>query len=547
MFSLSRPYHALAHITRHQELSKKRNHTINHGRLSIVTADSASRGGSDAPPPRLPATNEAVLARIRAAQQYKKDLISSSGNNKSGGSSEDGRTGRRGSNSSGQSPAAAPPPPLSPSQVQQPTPAEQRSFRTNGGNEAEAASWLKTVSSQGLAEQIDKSLSPEQFLLRKEELQRRQDVEIVTIDAAYAAKLRREKARQRGEAAEAPDEREPADEGGAATAAAADADSEGAGEEAYRPKVATWGVFPRPRDISKSLGGGRNLRPGQPLESEEAATERRRSTAAALEQYKRAAGLEVDPAAEAQAAALLTTGRELFKEGLISAALAKFSEASALVPLRSRLGGEAALQHAICLDSLGRNQEAYAIYKQLEGHKTAPGVAKQAKRMVRWQGGRGPGQSDTPEPPYALGAHHSAASWLSPPSVPPAMPPAAFWLQGGPKSENPGLDICAHDCPGAASSQAGMLRQRAHMPHLAHWKSPCAHAQQTYSHTTPTHPSPPDPQWRRYFDRIARQDQLYLSPGGSTDEEEGVQSLAGGVAAGALLLPLVFVLWRVLA
>ena len=31
--------------------------------------------------------------------------------------------------------------------------------------------------------------------------------------------------------------------------------------------------------------------------------------------------------------------------------------------LRSRLGGEARLQQAICLDSLGKNQEAYDIYK----------------------------------------------------------------------------------------------------------------------------------------------------------------------------------------
>lgn len=49
--------------------------------------------------------------------------------------------------------------------------------------------------------------------------------------------------------------------------------------------------------------------------------------------------------------------------------------------LRSRLGGEARLQQAICLDSLGRNSEAYEIYKRIENHP-APGVAKKAKRWV---------------------------------------------------------------------------------------------------------------------------------------------------------------------
>ena len=30
----------------------------------------------------------------------------------------------------------------------------------------------------------------------------------------------------------------------------------------YQPKVATWGVFPRPKNISNAFGGGRNLPPG---------------------------------------------------------------------------------------------------------------------------------------------------------------------------------------------------------------------------------------------------------------------------------------------
>ena len=34
-------------------------------------------------------------------------------------------------------------------------------------------------------------------------------------------------------------------------------------------RVATWGVFPRPPDISRAYGGGRTLKPGQELESED--------------------------------------------------------------------------------------------------------------------------------------------------------------------------------------------------------------------------------------------------------------------------------------
>lgn len=34
-------------------------------------------------------------------------------------------------------------------------------------------------------------------------------------------------------------------------------------------QVSTWGVFPRPADISAAYGGGRNLKPGQTLETPE--------------------------------------------------------------------------------------------------------------------------------------------------------------------------------------------------------------------------------------------------------------------------------------
>ena len=43
----------------------------------------------------------------------------------------------------------------------------------------------------------------------------------------------------------------------AAAGGAASADT------AYRPKVATWGIFPRPANISRQYGGGRTFKPGE--------------------------------------------------------------------------------------------------------------------------------------------------------------------------------------------------------------------------------------------------------------------------------------------
>lgn len=71
---------------------------------------------------------------------------------------------------------------------------------------------------------ISQDLSAEQFTLAKEMEQRERGADLITID--------------NGES--------------------------GSGVEgAYRPKVATWGVFPRPSNISREYGGGRTLRPGE--------------------------------------------------------------------------------------------------------------------------------------------------------------------------------------------------------------------------------------------------------------------------------------------
>ena len=92
----------------------------------------------------------------------------------------------------------------------------------------QAASYLRAVLDNN-TQTIDPNLRPEEFTARKEAQQRAQGSEIITANPEYEA--------GQGAAAGTP--------------------------EAYRPKVATWGVFPRPANISKQYGGGRTIRPGE--------------------------------------------------------------------------------------------------------------------------------------------------------------------------------------------------------------------------------------------------------------------------------------------
>ena len=63
------------------------------------------------------------------------------------------------------------------------------------------------------------------------------------------------------------------------------------------------------------------LRPGQALESEEAAAQRATRVSAALQAYRSSMGLDLDPAVEAQATALFEEGEALFRRGALTDAL----------------------------------------------------------------------------------------------------------------------------------------------------------------------------------------------------------------------------------
>ena len=174
------------------------------GRSTRVTR-CASGGERDAPaPPPPPSAKDAVLARIRKAQQYKSERMSSKPQAPLDSTDAAGQGGRRpeqqpqqvaastsspsaGSTAGDTLPVSAPlQQQWQQQQRQRPgtasspdaLAAEQRSFRTQEGDANDAASWLKTaaVSTQGTAQQIDMNLSAEQFMLAKEELIRQQEV-----------------------------------------------------------------------------------------------------------------------------------------------------------------------------------------------------------------------------------------------------------------------------------------------------------------------------------------------------------------------------------
>lgn len=136
-------------------------------------------------------------------------------------------------------------------------------------------------------------------------------------------------------------------------------------DKSYRPKVSTWGVFPRPSNISETYGGGRTIDPSNPGESKEMSEQRDAEIAAALLKFEKKRGLYVEPEIKKAFQALFDEGVDLMKKGKLLMAAASFEEASKLVDFKTKYAGEAILKRSICLDSLGNTKIAKALYEQL--------------------------------------------------------------------------------------------------------------------------------------------------------------------------------------
>lgn len=221
-------------------------------------------------------------------------------------------------------------------------PAGEAQVENSGlGSASQAAGYLQQAVK---GTDASKGMSMETYSVLKEQEMRKQKVEIISVDKSYSADKK-------------------------------------VMDPNYNPKVATWGVFERPANISEAYGGGRTIKAGSPLEDVAATQARKERIAAALSRFKRDSGTLVDPAVQQACQQAFEEGEQLFKNKLVAAALGKYAVAAELMPLKTELGGKSRLQKAICLDSLGQNKEAFSVYGLLERHPNAD-VAKVAKRMI---------------------------------------------------------------------------------------------------------------------------------------------------------------------
>ena len=153
----------------------------------------------------------------------------------------------------------------------------------------------------------------------------------------------------------------------------------------YKPKVSTWGVFPRPKDISKEYGGGRTLKKDEKgqniIESKEETEARKIRVAKKLEKYRTTNALNMTKEEEEKVREAFAEANEFLRVGSVTKGIAVLEPFEKDINARSELGGQVIFCYAMCLDNAQRRDEALKQYKRVLGNQYGL-VSKQAERML---------------------------------------------------------------------------------------------------------------------------------------------------------------------
>jgi tetratricopeptide (TPR) repeat protein len=133
----------------------------------------------------------------------------------------------------------------------------------------------------------------------------------------------------------------------------------------YQPKTGSWGAFPRPKDISKTYGGGRRIGPG--FSDEEARSKSAEDTRERLKRYREKMGIDVKSEKEyaAEIDEALNIASLAMQRGIYSTAVSALEKVTKWCSSNSKVGGKVFLELAMAYEAAGRTNEAITVYKTL--------------------------------------------------------------------------------------------------------------------------------------------------------------------------------------
>jgi len=151
-------------------------------------------------------------------------------------------------------------------------------------------------------------------------------------------------------------------------------------EAAPKDYTGRFGVFPRPKDISKAYGGGKVIKPGYMGNAQE--VERRRNEIQKkIEAVKRDQMMGVSPALFAAAQRNVTLADQYMDRNSYVRAEYLLRQVMQALPYRLDLAGQAMLTLGTALDAQGKELEAQEMYRSLVNHPNKL-VRRDANRLI---------------------------------------------------------------------------------------------------------------------------------------------------------------------
>lgn len=154
-------------------------------------------------------------------------------------------------------------------------------------------------------------------------------------------------------------------------------------DQEYQPKVSTWGVFPRPKNISRQFGGGKKIAPGGvDLKSAESQA-RDKEIAEKIARYRKGVGtdLQTEQTHSAEITAALTAAENHLNKSRPQTAITELEAVAPYVSDRSRRGGSVLLTLALGYEATGQRASAKALYERLK-RSPYPEISSKAKQLL---------------------------------------------------------------------------------------------------------------------------------------------------------------------
>ena len=144
----------------------------------------------------------------------------------------------------------------------------------------------------------------------------------------------------------------------------------------------SWGVFPRPKSISKTFGGGKRVGVGYTKEedNEQASID---ETRAKLQAYREKFGIDVksekEHAQEIEEAREL--GQKMYARGVYNSAVKILEQVTPWCSSNSPVGGRVFLELGMAYEACGRTEEAITVYSTLTQSRMED-IKKDAQRLL---------------------------------------------------------------------------------------------------------------------------------------------------------------------